>query len=280
MRIRRLRNAADRAIGLDGRVQSESIGPEASSRDELGDLSRSISGMLQRLRQHTRYLEAMPDTLAHELSNPLNVVNSSLDNLHKLLPDDPNGAKYFDRAKNGITRLGSILTNLTEAANLEDALQRGERERFNLDELVASYVEGYRMGHPDREFILDIKGEPLPIEGAPDHVAQMLDKLVDNAVDFGTPNTPIVLRLSESLGDAVLCVLNEGPSLPEGMQERLFDPMVSLGKKRAQQSRLGLGLYVVRLIARFHGASLEAANREDRQGAVFTVRFPLARPGS
>jgi two-component system sensor histidine kinase ChvG len=280
MRIRRLRNAADRAIGPDGRVQSERIGPEAGSLDELGDLSRSISSMLQRLRQHTRYLEAMPDTLAHELSNPLNVVNSSLDNLRVLLPDDPNGAKYFDRAKNGITRLGSILTNLTEAANLEDALRRGERELFNLDELVASYVEGYRMGHPDREFILEIAGAPLPIEGAPDHAAQMLDKLVDNAVDFGTPNTPIVVRLGESQGDAVLCVLNEGPPLPEGMQERLFDPMVSLGKKRAQQSRLGLGLYVVRLIARFHGASLKAANRDDVQGAAFTVRFPLAHPGT
>jgi two-component system sensor histidine kinase ChvG len=280
MRIRRLRNAADRAIGEDGRVQNERISPEAGSRDELGDLSRSISGMLQRLRQHTRYLEAMPDTLAHELSNPLNVVNSSLDNLRKLLPDDPNGAKYFERAKNGITRLGSILRNLTEAANLEEALKRGERERFNLDDLVSSYVEGYRLGHPDRDFFLEISAAPLPIEGAPDHIAQMLDKLVDNALDFGTPNTPVVVRVSEAHGKAVLSVLNEGPLLPEGMQERLFDPMVSLGKKRAQQSRLGLGLYVVRLIARFHGASVEAANREDKRGAVFTVRFPLARSGS
>jgi len=52
----------------------------ARTKDELGDLSRSISSMLQRLNQHTRYLERMPDTLAHELSNPLNVVNSSIDN--------------------------------------------------------------------------------------------------------------------------------------------------------------------------------------------------------
>ena len=53
--------------------------------------------------------------------------------------------------------------------------------------------------------------------------------------------------------------------------------MVSLGKKNAKQSRLGLGLYVVRLIAEFHEGKVQAGNRSDVPGAVFTVSFPLAR---
>ncbi len=276
LRIRSLRDAAEDAIGPEGRVRHKSITAEAHARDEIGDLSRSISDMLKRLHQHTRYLEAMPDTLAHELSNPLNVVNSSLDNLQQLVPKHAEGGKYIERAKNGITRLGAILTDLTEAASLEEALNAGEGEQFFLDELVTSYVGGYRLSHPDRVFTLEIPQQPLPMYGKPDHIAQMLDKLIDNAVDFGAPQTPIVIRVVKNDSHAKLHVLNEGALLPDGMRARLFDPMVSVGKKRANQSRLGLGLYVVRLIAEFHRGKIEAANRKDVKGAVFTVHLPLS----
>ncbi len=275
LRITRLRDATERAITPEGRVQLERINVNLDVRDEVGDLSRSISGMLGRLSQYTRYLEAMPDTLAHEFSNPLNVVHSSLDNLQKEVPGI-NGSKYMDRAKNGIVRLGAILTNLTEAANLEEAMQGESRERFDLVELVSSYVEGYRLSHPEFRFDLDVRAQPLWVEGSPDHIAQMLDKLADNAVDFGEPYSAIVVRLDRLNGTALLSVLNEGPVLPEEMRDRLFDPMISVGKKHAKHSRLGLGLYVVRLIAEFHHGHVEANNRNDAEGAMVTVTLPLA----
>ncbi len=275
LRIGRLRDAAERAITSEGRVRQERIDIDKRAVDELGDLSRSISGMLARLSQYTRYLEAMPDTLAHEFSNPLNVVNSSLDNLEKEIPGIEK-SKYMSRAKNGIVRLGAILRNLTEAANLEEAMQGELRERFNLVDLVSSYVEGYRLSHPEHAFELDVRAEPLWVEGSPDHVAQMLDKLADNAMDFGTPGSPIVVRLERLNGSALLSVLNEGQTLPEQMRDRLFDPMVSVGKKNAKHSRLGLGLYVVRLIAEFHHGEVAADNRDDAEGARVTVSLPLA----
>ena len=243
--------------------------------DEIGDLSRSVSAMLGRLSQYTRYLEGMPDTLAHELNNPLNVVNSSLDNLQDEIPGTKN-SKYMTRAKNGIVRLGSILTNLTEAANLEEALNSEDRERFDLVHLVSSYVEGYQLTHPNRKFELEVRSTPLNIEGVQDHIAQMLDKLADNAVDFGEKDTPILVRLDRLDDQARLTFINQGPQLPDTMGDRLFDPMVSVGKKNAKQSRLGLGLYVVRLIAEFHEGRVEAANRPDHGGAMFTVSLPLA----
>lgn len=274
MRIRRLRDSTEKAISPEGRVLTPKIVPDSIEGDEIGDLSRSISGMLGKLSQYTRYLEGMPDTLAHELSNPLNVVNSSLHNLEKEVPEAER-SKYMARAKNGIVRLGSILTNLTEAANLEDAMQGEARERFDLGELVSSYVDGYQMSHTDRKFEMEIDTGPLWVEGAPDHIAQMLDKLVDNAVDFSENDSAIVIRLEKLNRDAQLSVLNQGKALPEDMRERLFDPMVSLGKKNAKQSHLGLGLYIVRLIAEFHHGKIEATNRPDVEGAMFTVSLPL-----
>jgi dedicated sortase system histidine kinase len=275
LRIHRLRNATDLAIGPDGRVRNPKIKEEQNAGDEIGDLSRSISSMLDRLSQYTRYLEGLPDTLAHELNNPLNVVNSSLDNLQEEIPATQN-SKYMTRAKNGIIRLGSILTNLTEAANLEDALNSESRERFDLVQLVSSYVEGYQLTHPDRSFELVVRAHPLNIEGVQDLIAQMLDKLADNAVDFGKEGSLILFRLDELDNHARLTIINQGQPLPHTMTDRLFDPMVSIGKKNAKQSRLGLGLYVVKLIADFHEGQVEAANRPDDAGAMFTVSLPLA----
>jgi len=276
-RIRRLRDAAERAIGPDGRVRVEHIDPEAVARDELGDLSRSISITLNRLGQHTRYIESMPDTLAHELGNPLNVVNSSLDNLQNLVTSADAGI-YIARAKNGVNRLRVILTSLTEAATLEEALRTQALTRFDLNEVVAGAVEGYRLAHPQTPFQLDLPDTPLPVDGAPDTVIQALDKLVDNALDFGDPGAPIIVRLLRDDTHAALSVANAGPTLPERMRDRLFDPMVSVGKKKASQSRLGLGLYIVRLIAEFHGGDASADNRADTPGVAVTVRLPLAQP--
>jgi len=274
LRIRRLRDASERAIGPEGRLRIDHIEAEARARDELGDLSRSISEMLGRLTRHTRYLESMPDTLAHELSNPLNVVSSSLENLQPQVSGGE-GAKYIDRALNGIRRLRHILTSLTEAANLEDALRSGQQEDFDLRELVINAVEGYRLAHPDRRFVLHAPPEAVAVHGIPESIAQLLDKLVDNAVDFSQTGAPIEIGLRRDGTDAVLEIGNEGASLPADMRERIFDPMVSVGKKRASQSRLGLGLYVVRLIAEFHKGTAQARNRDDGQGVVVTVRLPM-----
>lgn len=276
LRISRLRNTTESAITPEGRVRRDRIETEHEAGDEIGDLSRSISSMLNRLTQYTRYLEGMPDTLAHELRNPLNVVNSSLDNLHKEVPE-ANSSKYMERAQNGINRLRSILTNLTEAANLEDALRDEARERINLADLVSSYVEGYRLSHPHHDFDLQIQDKPLLIDGSPDQIAQMLDKLADNALDFSSKGSPISVNLKRLDGSALISVANHGPSLPKHMRERLFDPMISVGKTNAKQSHLGLGLYVVRLIAEFHNGTVQARNRGDDQGAVVTVALPLVR---
>ena len=114
--------------------------------------------------------------------------------------------------------------------------------------------------------------------------------IVDNDGAVGTPAIGIgdpvldetageavfVVRLDRLNGTALLSVLNEGPVLPEEMRDRLFDPMISVGKKHAKHSRLGLGLYVVRLIAEFHHGHVEANNRNDADGAIVTVTLPLA----
>jgi two-component system sensor histidine kinase ChvG len=83
--------------------------------------------------------------------------------------------------------------------------------------------------------------------------------------------------LAREGGDVLLSVGNEGPPLPAMQAGHLFDSMVSVrGGGDAGEPHLGLGLYIVRLIAEFHGGSARAANRRDGTGVVITVMMPAA----
>ena len=277
VRIRRLRNATETAIDRDGRILHQRLNAEAKASDEIGDLSRSVSNMLGRLSQYTNYLKGLPDTLAHEVSNPLNVVNSSLHNLSQEAPELAD-SKYMTRAQNGLNRIGSILRNLTEAANLEQAMQSETREQIDLVDLIESYVDGYSFSNPDQPFDVIIQTRPLRVEVAPDYIAQALDKLVDNAIDFAAPNTAIVVKAKRVNNLAQIDIINKGSRLPEGMAERIFEPLVSLGRKDAQKISLGMGLYIVKLIASFHGGDVIARNLLSADGVIFSLSLPIYDP--
>jgi len=276
-RIRKLRDDAEAAIDAQGRVRGALAGSRAG--DEIGDLSRSFSSVLSRLAQYAGYRENMASRLSHELRTPLAVVRSSLDNL-RLQPLSDEARIYIDRAQGGLQRLADILTRMTEATRLEQSLHDAERERFDFAALVTGCVDGYRLAYPDRDFLLAVPAAPLPIDGAPDLIAQMLDKLVANAHEFAPLGTPIEIRLAGT-GDRVrLDVENEGPRLPEGMRERLFDSMVSIRPESGGEvPHLGLGLYIVRLITEFHGGAVRADDRTDGRGVVVTVLLPAGAVG-
>ena len=275
LRIRRLRNEAERSIDADGRVLGSVSGSQAG--DELGDLARSFAGILQRLQQYTGYLEALAGRLSHELRTPVAVVRSSLENLKQV--ELPSGARiYLQRAEEGLDRLSTIFTRMSEATRLEQSLASVKRERFDLAEVVRGCVEGYRLAHRDRQFVFDAGPGPYGVDGAPDLVAQMLDKLAANAVEFSSPGSTIRIALRSDGACVCLSVGNEGPPLPAGMKERLFESMISVrDQPSTAQPHLGLGLYIVRLIAGFHGARASAENRADTPGVEIRVEFPLAQ---
>ncbi len=275
-RIRRLRDEAEAAIDAHGRVRRPLTGSRAG--DEIGDLSRSFGSALARLTEYASYQEAMASRLSHELRTPIAVVRSSIDNLAlQQLPADAH--IYIERAQQGLSRLANIITRIAEATRLEESLVEAERERFDLARVIAGCVDGYRAAYPGQVFELRAPSGEVAFFGAPELIAQMLDKLCANAVEFAAPETPIIVALKREETGFLLAVANEGPTLPATMQGRLFDSMVSLREKRGDGGpHLGLGLYIVRLIAEFHGGRAEAVNRTDTPGVIVSVRLPLFHP--
>lgn len=268
-RIRRLHDAVASAVTEEGHP-TEGF-PLSRSRDELGTLHRAFAEMLERLRQYTSYLETLTQKLAHELRTPLAVVRSSLDNLEAgRLDVEQRG--YAERAREGIDRLSSMLQAMTEASRLEQIIEQAQPERFSLRAVVDGCVRGYGDVHVHRVFETRLTDSECMMEGVPELVAQMLDKLVDNATDFSPTGGWIRIGLEKESDGYLLKVANQGPGLPEGIRANLFDSLVSLRRKgKADEPHLGLGLYIVRLIAQGHGGSVSAADLPD--GAEFRVRF-------
>jgi len=268
-RIRHLSNAAERA--LDEKHVRTSL-PSALAGDEIGDLSRSFSSVLQQLGNYNDYLQTLASKLSHELRTPLTIVKSSLENLeHESLSKE--SAVYTARAKEGVERLRKILSAMSEASRTEELIENVEPEKFDLDKVLESTLAAYADAWPERRFSYLNRSTDANVFGSPELVIQMLDKLADNAVDFSTAGDEIQVALDSNPEYAEISIFNPGPSLPDNMRTQLFHSMVSVrggdGKRH-----LGLGLYVARLIAEGHNGSISADNTDG--GVTFTVSLPLA----
>lgn len=270
-RIRRLSDEAEAAIDARGRVTRLVTASDAA--DEIGDLSRSFTTVLGRLARYNDYLVALASRLSHELRTPVAVVRSSLENLHAARTAEETQT-YVARAEEGLSRLSTILSRMTEASRLEQSLSAAARERFDAAEVVRGCVEGYRLAYAPRSFDLEVPAEQVPASGSADLLAQMLDKLAENAVDFASPGAAIRIRLG---ADGRLRVENQGPPLPDAIRDSLFDSMVSLRSERTGVApHLGLGLYIARLIAEFHGGALRAENLPGGRGVAFEAQLARA----
>lgn len=292
-RIRNLSSQAEQAIDKQGRI----IGniSASNSNDEIGDLSRSFTTAVNRLSEYNHYLESMSSRLSHELRTPIAVVKTSLDNLalqedrrlsskNVTKPKVANGKTsescdknaYIERAQTGINTLNLILTNMSEATRLEQMLGSTDKIDFDLKAVVNGCIAGYQQVYHQVNFIVESTIQPLTFSGSPEHIVQLLDKIIHNAVEF-SQDQQITVRLTQHSDHITLSVSNNGVLLPEQLSENLFDSMVSLrAKSKQEQPHLGLGLYIARLICQFHQGEISAHNHFSPDGVTIKIRFPIA----
>ncbi|HEX4852766.1 ATP-binding protein [Arenimonas sp.] len=271
-RIRRLRDAAEQALDREGRVTRF---PVTAARDEVGDLSRSFASLLDQVAGYTDYLRSLSGKLSHELNTPLAIVRTSLDNLDSA--DLPAEARpYVGRARDGIERMGTLVRTMSEVTRIEHAISAVEPEDFDLRALLADCAEGYRSLLAPREFQVELPAAPLPLRGSPELVVQALDKLVDNARGFCPPEGWVRLSLAAEGEGARIALANAGPRLPEAMQSRLFDSLVSLRAKPQRDeggTHLGFGLHIAKLITELHRGHADARNLPAGDGVEFTLHL-------
>jgi signal transduction histidine kinase len=269
-RVRRLSGAVSRA--MEDEVDPDAL-PLRNDRDELGELARNNRKLLQAVADYGQYLQTLAGKLSHELKTPLAITRSSLDNLSSR-PLDEESRRFLERAQEGVDRQAAIVRAMSEANRLEAAIAAAEWDRVDLGELVRQLCDGYRAVHTGRRLAVRVPDSPLAAECAPDLLAQALDKLVDNAMSLSGAEDKVTVVLRRADGRCEIAVRNTGSRLPAELQGRLFDSLVSLRDRRSGIPHLGLGLYIVRLVAEAHGGSVRAGNLPDEKGVEFVIALP------
>ncbi|MGX5201676.1 ATP-binding protein [Aliikangiella sp. IMCC44632] len=275
-RISLLRKQVKSVADSDGRIASP---PELifEKGDEIAELSNAFYEMGNKLYEYNDYLEKLASRLSHELRTPIAVVRSSLDNL--LLHDLPADNKAtIERALIGTSRLGEIITRMRHASGIKEAMQTACVETVKVNQLVQQLIDGYRTTFKTFQFEYSQSSENLFANLSADLFAEMLDKLLANAMDFCTQGKPIVITLEKKSEWIELVVFNQGPLIEKKNRKKIFSSLVSIrGEDSKNEGNLGLGLYVVKLVAEFHRGSVTVSNHTTPAGVSFCVRVPQAK---
>ncbi len=274
-RIRRLRDQAKNAISKDGRIVSTIH--SVSARDEIGDLTRTLATMLNQLQEQNEYRETMADNLEHEMRTPLAGISASLKNLEKEWEaPDKKIQDYIKWALADVQRMESLLTAIRDATSLQESLKQGFTDTFDLGKAITIWLEqGWRGSYPEVLFMFEPPDVECTLHGDPDRLRQMIEKLIDNAVSFHLPNTPVILTLEKQKQSLKLEICNQGPIIATEMQGQIFNSMVSLRGGKKSSPHLGLGLYIVRSIAQYHGGTVRVTNMEGgKSGVCFEIVLP------
>ncbi|RDH45496.1 ATP-binding protein [Zooshikella ganghwensis] len=271
-RIRRLSRLAEQVLTAEGQLAQ--VFPASKRKDEIGDLSRSFKVLHQRLWDYMHYLQSLSSKLAHELRTPLAVMRSSLENLEMENSLSNTAKDYVLRAKDGADRLRHLIDAMSEAKRVEQSLAQAEPECFPLDQVVNGMVLAYQDVYSNHCLQVDIQPGSYSLWGEADFIVQLLDKLVDNAVDFTPAQGLIRIALKHEQESYYLTVFNQGSSLPDSMRDQLFDSLVSVRKETSSKQHLGFGLHIAKLIVDWFQGRIMAENAEGEHGVIFTVVLP------
>lgn len=229
--------------------------------EEIRRTAQSFNNMQSRLHRFVEDRTKMLAAIGHDLRTPL----TSLRLRAEFINDEDIQHKMISTIDE--------LQSMTEAAV---SFARGESVReetraIDLEALVASICDDQSdLGHP----VTHVEGVKMKYRCRPDSLRRAIRNLVENAVRYGG-EAKVSLRYTLSTADIV--VEDRGPGIPDAMQEMVFAPFVRLEASRNRQTGgIGLGLSIVRAVARQHGGDVSFLNGEGGMQAVIS----LPREGS
>ncbi len=272
--VRRLASAADRVRRWRGRRAQ--IPDLSHRRDEIGDLSAALDEMTAALYGRLDAIEVFAADVAHEIKNPLTSMRSALESLNRT-NDEEQKKRLMAVIEQDIRRMDRLISDISNASRIDAELAREESEQVDLTTLLQTLMSMRQLdnGQPSPKFDLCLDpGESIVINGLPSRLGQVVDNLVGNALSFSPPEGKISLSLRREGQSALLVVEDDGPGIPAGQEEAIFQRFYSqrpAGEAFGQHS--GLGLSICRQIVEAHGGTITAQNRIEG-GARFTVRLP------
>ncbi len=276
--IRRLAAAAERIRSNPGAQKLQL--PLLRRHDEIGELAVILRDMTEALYQRMEAVEAFAADVSHELKNPLTSLRSAVETLERI-EDKQQQARLLEIILDDVRRIDRLITDITTASRIDAEMARQSMAPFDLADLIGTAARTLRPGQGEGGVRIAINGNsgPVMVMGIRDRLGQVVHNLVDNAVSFSPSGGTVSIRLETGNGTARLIVEDEGPGLPEGKEEEIFNRFYSLRPEGEAFGRhSGLGLSIARQIIDIHGGSLKAENILDEAGRVLGARFIVSLP--
>jgi signal transduction histidine kinase len=236
-------------------------------------IHRSFRQEIELTRQQNNFLLA----ITHELKSPLASIRLAMETLQKRELSPEQIKRISGLCLEDSERLERMVENILLASRIEDPRHRFERNPFDLSQLVRDTVEGLQRRFPANTVHTDIESG-LSLNGDAWAITALLQNLLDNALKYSPPGSPVELALSATPQGIALVVQDRGPGIPDEEKPRIFRRFYRIGNEETRSSKgTGLGLFIAQEIVRAHGGRIEVTDRPGG-GAIFTVLLGQEQP--
>ena len=244
------------AIGLE-KVRAQ----EAASRAEAARQSEELKSTLL-------------DAIAHDLKTPLTSIKAATTALLSEAIAPPAQRELLVIADEEADHLARLVSEAIQTARLEAGSIQLARELQSIPPLVSSVLEEMRPATEGRPVAVKL-AEPLPVVALdPDLIKLALRQLLDNALKYSPPCSPVEITAETTKDNLVISVSDRGPGIPQHEQPRIFEKFYRLQTHRERIPGTGVGLAIARRIAEAHQGSITVAGRPGG-GSVFALSIPL-----
>ena len=236
---------------------------------------RTIREQVEQLKELSALKDDLVEVLVHDLRNPLSVVTSAFSLLHGSgVLHDAEDVRDLETGMQASQRIARLLEELLQVRLLEEGKLVPRLSKTHVARVVREAVETLRPGATERGVQLTFSApsdEPTLDVDAP-LLQRAIENLVSNAVKY--THGSVDVEVGEHPRAINVTVADRGPGIPEPQRQRLFEKFGSLEAARGEQRRgIGLGLYMVRLVAAAHGGSVQVEAREGG-GSLFRLQLP------
>ncbi len=252
-------------------------------KDEVGQLSRSLTEMTEDLYKRINVAETFSSDLAHEIRNPLTSLKGASEVLENTSDSDKR-KKLIKVISHDVERIERLITDYSQMLKDEASLSRAKMIKIDLSNVVKSVVEDFNSDLQNSNKNIQIKinssslnGSKLTVMGVEVKLEQIIANLLDNAVSFSPVNGKISVECALRKKNAHLVIEDEGPGFNEKNIDKVFNRFYSNRPEKFGEHS-GLGLNIVKNIVELHGGSILASNQsDDKKGARIEVLLPICK---
>jgi two-component system sensor histidine kinase ChvG len=283
--ILRLAQAAEEM--QEGRGRAGAVPRSLLARnDEVGELAAALSGSARALWDRMDAIERFAADVAHEIKNPLSSIRSAIETLRRV-DDADKQRRLLGIVTEDVVRLDRLISDISDASRIDAELSRVATVPIEVGPILATLADMYDATRSEDDPRIDLSlpdpqlTGPIRVQAVEGRLVQVLRNLINNAQSFSPPRGRIGVTATPADGMVDICVEDDGPGIPEGKLEHVFDRFYSerpRGERFGQHS--GLGLSISRQIAEALKGQLIAENRRDGGGHVLGARFVLSLPAA